>query len=143
MRFTGEFRHSLDSKNRMIVPARFREGLGDVFMICKWLDGCLAVFSLEKWDELTERISHMPNTQKEARLFTRKLMSSAAECQIDSQGRIQLPQLLVEKTGFVKNCAVIGVGDRIEIWPLEKWESYDDEASEVFDTVAESLTEYL
>ncbi len=143
MRYTGEFRHTLDAKNRIIIPAKFRAGLGDTFMVSKWLDGCLAVFPMETWNDVAERMSRMSAGKKESRQFMRKLMSSANECTFDSQGRVQLPQLLLEKGGFVKNCAIIGVGDRVEIWPLEKWEAYSDEAEEVFDAVAEELTEYI
>lgn len=141
--FMGEYRHSLDAKNRIIVPAKFRDALGETFVVTKGLDGCLAVYTEEKWADMIARLERIPATKKEARLYMRSLTSKAVECTLDKQGRIQLPQFLLSTAAIDKSCVVVGVADHVEIWPEEHWDAYDDEASLSFDTVAEALTEYL
>lgn len=141
--FMGEYRHSLDAKNRLIIPARFREGLGDSFVVTKGHDGCLAVYTEEKWAGMIERLARIPATKKEARLYMRSLTSKAVECSLDNQGRIQLPQFLIKTAEISKSCMVIGVADHVEIWPEEKWDAYDEAADDAFEAVAEVLTEYL
>lgn len=141
--FMGEYRHSLDSKNRLIIPAKFRLELGETFVVTKGLDGCLSIYTAEKWSGLIQRLVEIPSTKKEARQYIRSLTSKATECSLDSQGRIQLPAYLLKTADIQKACVVIGVADRIEIWPEEHWDNYDEEASESFESVAESLTEFL
>lgn len=141
--FIGEYRHSLDSKNRLIIPAKFRDGLGDSFIVTKGLDGCLTIYAPDKWDAMIQKLLQIPSTKKEARQYLRSLTSKATECSLDSQGRIQLPAYLLNAASIQKACVVVGVVDRIEIWPEEHYEDYDLQASESFDSVAESLTEFL
>ena len=141
--FMGEYRHSLDTKNRLIIPAKFRDGLGASFVVTKGHDGCLAVYTQEKWNSMIERLVKIPATKKEARLYMRSLTSKAVECSLDNQGRIQLPQFLLKTADITKACIVIGVADHLEIWPEEKWDAYDEEAESAFETVAEDLTESL
>lgn len=143
MMFMGEYRHSLDTKNRLIIPAKFREGLSGTFVVTKGLDGCLAIYTMDKWNAIIARLAQIPGTKKEARLYMRSLTSKAQECTLDSQGRIPLPQFLLNTANIEKNCVVVGVADYIEIWPEERWDTYDEEASDSFESVAESLTEYL
>ncbi|MBP3892015.1 MAG: division/cell wall cluster transcriptional repressor MraZ [Solobacterium sp.] len=141
--FMGEYRHSLDNKNRMIVPAKFRDELGDTFVVTKGLDGCLTVYTYPQWERLATQLEQLPSTKKEARQYMRTFMSNAQECNVDTQGRIQLPQKLVNIANIQKKCAVIGAGDHVEIWAEEKWDAYDEMASDSFETVAETLTEFL
>lgn len=141
--FMGEYQHNLDSKNRLIVPAKFREGLGDSFVVTKGLDGCLSIYTLDKWSSMIQRLSEIPSTKKEARQYIRSITSKATECSLDSQGRIQLPAYLIKTAEITKECIVIGVADRVEIWSQERWDNYDEDASESFESVAESLTEFL
>ena len=141
--FIGQYRHNLDAKNRIIVPARFRDGLGEEFVVTKGLDGCLSIFTADKWTEMIGRLARIPATKREARQYLRSLTSKAVECSLDNQGRIQLPQFLIATANIKKSCVIVGVADHVEIWPEETWDSYDEEASESFETVAESLTEFL
>ena len=141
--FIGQYRHNLDAKNRIIVPARFRDGLGEEFVVTKGLDGCLSIFTADKWTEMIGRLERIPATKREARQYLRSLTSKAVECSLDNQGRIQLPQFLIATANIKKSCVIVGVADHVEIWPEETWDSYDEEASESFETVAESLTEFL
>ena len=141
--FIGQYRHNLDAKNRIIVPAKFRDGLGEGFVVTKGLDGCLSIYTAERWTEMISRLERIPATKREARQYLRSLTSKAVECSLDNQGRIQLPQFLLATASIQKSCVVVGVADHVEIWPEETWDSYDEEASESFETVAESLTEFL
>jgi MraZ protein len=141
--FMGEYRHSLDAKNRLIIPSRFREELGGTFVVTRYLDGCLTVYTQEQWEVLSKKINAIPLTNKAGRQFSRLFLSKAVVCEPDSQGRIQLPAALIESAHIVKKCAVIGTGDHVEIWAEEKWDAYNAEAVESFEDSAETLTEFL
>lgn len=141
--FMGEYHHSLDAKNRLIIPSRFREELGSTFIVTRYLDGCLTVYTQEKWDRLAEKINAIPLTNKAGRQFSRIFLSKAVECEPDSQGRIQLPSSLITAAGIVKKCSVIGTGDHVEIWAEERWEAYNQDSEESLEAAAETLTEFL
>lgn len=139
----GEFQHNLDAKGRIIIPAKFRDGLGDEMVVTRWLDGCLAIYTMEKWQALYEKLQALPATKREARRFTHMIMAKASECTVDSQGRIRLPQPLIKEASLDKECVVIGVSDHVEIWDLDRWNAYYDVASESFEDIAETLTEFF
>ena len=141
--FMGEYRHSLDAKNRMIIPAKFRDELGNTFVVTKGLDGCLTVYTSSQWTKIIEQLEKLPTTKKEARQYVRYLTSKASECELDGQGRIQLPQVLVSAADIKKKCVVVGAADHVEIWSEERWDAYEEEAAESFESIAETLTEYL
>ena len=141
--FTGEYRHNLDSKNRLIIPAKYRDELGEVFFITKGDDGCLTVYSKEQFEEKLRKISEIPSTKAEQRAYLRELTSSAQDCSLDNQGRIQLNPLLKKKAALNKNVVIIGVYDRIEIWPEELWDSYNEQCSSEFEANGEKLTGYM
>jgi len=141
--FMGEYRHNLDAKNRVIIPAKFRDGLGEDFVVTKGLDGCLSVYTMEKWEEILGKLSKIPATMKDARKYIRELSSKALITSLDNQGRAQLTQYLLNTADITKAVVIIGVADHIEIWSEERWDSYDEEAAESFEAVAESLTAYL
>ena len=135
----GEYSHTIDSKGRMIVPAKFRTELGERFIVTKGFDGCLYGYSLEEWKSIEEKIKTLPLiTGKDARNFTRFFFSSAIECELDSQGRILISQNLRAHAELVKEVIVIGVSTRIEIWSKEKWEEYN--ASQDTEDIAEKMT---
>lgn len=141
--FMGEYRHSLDTKNRLIIPAKFREELGETFVVTKGLDHCLSVYTMAQWEELVDQMMRLPQTKADARKFTRILFSKAQECVLDSQGRIQLSPALIKEGDIHKKCVVIGNNSRIEIWAEETWDAYDEVAGESFEAAAESLTEFF
>lgn len=141
--FIGEYRHALDAKNRIIIPAKFREELGGSFIVTRGLDGCLTIYTMEQWEQLMQQLQQIPITKKEARGFSRMLTAKAAECECDNSGRIQLTPYLKEAAHIEKNCVVVGATGHVEIWAAEKWDAYYDETSESFEDYAESLTEYL
>lgn len=139
--FIGEYRHSLDIKGRIIVPAKFREGLGDKFVLTKGLDGCLFAYSKEEWANFEERTKSLPLTNKDARAFVRFFFSGAVECEIDKQGRSLIPPMLREYADLAKDLVIIGVSTRVEIWSEEKWNGYSEAEDLEADVLAEKMAE--
>ena len=136
----GEYNHTIDTKGRLIIPSRFREQLGDEFIVTKGLDGCLFVFSKNEWQIFEEKLRALPLTQKSTRKFTRFFVSGACMCELDKQGRILLPQTLREFAGLEKDVILAGNLNRIEIWSKANWEensAYDD-----MDDIAEQMTDF-
>lgn len=120
--FMGEYNHTLDAKGRLIIPAKFRETLGDAFIVSKGMDGCLFVFTNEEWEGFAEKLRSLPMIDKEARQFTRYFLSGATEVEVDKSGRVLLPSVLREFAGISKDAVLVGVGSRVEIWSKELWE---------------------
>ena len=141
--FMGEYAHNIDKKGRIIIPAKFREELGDHVIITRGLDGCLAVYTKEQWETIYEQLMKLPSTKKDARMFVRMMTSKAAECEIDAQGRVLIPSPLVKLAELVKECMVIGAANHVEIWSRARWEPVDEEANDAFEDIAESLTEFM
>ena len=133
--FMGEYNHTIDAKGRLIVPAKFREILGDNFIVTKGLDGCLFVYPNDEWTRFEEKLKSLPLTNKNARQFTRFFLAGAAACEVDKQGRILLPQVLREFASLEKDVVLVGVASRIEIWSRERWDesmnTYDGDMDEV------------
>ena len=138
--FIGEYQHALDSKNRIIVPVKLREGLGNKFVITKGLDGCLYAYPLEEWRILEEKLKTLPLTNKDARAFVRFFFSGACEIEVDKQFRGLIPQNLKEYAGIEKDIVSIGVLSRVEIWSKEKWDGYN-ESDVDFDKIAEKMND--
>lgn len=140
--FMGEYNHTIDAKGRLIVPAKFREILGDNFIVTKGLDGCLFVYPNDEWTRFEEKLKSLPLTNKNARQFTRFFLAGAAACEVDKQGRILLPQVLREFASLEKEVVLVGVASRIEIWSRERWDesmnTYDGDMDEVAENM-ESL----
>ena len=138
----GEFKHNIDAKGRLIMPAKFREALGDTFIVTRGLDGCLFGYPLSQWELLQEKLKQLPLAKKDARAFTRFFYSAAMEAELDKQGRINIPQTLLDYAKIEKECRIVGVSDRIEIWSNEKWEAFADEAAENFEDIAETMIDF-
>ncbi len=137
--FMGEYSHSIDAKGRLIIPAKYREQLGKEFVVTKGLDGCLFVYPLTEWHSIEEKFREVPLTTKDARKFSRFFFAGAASVELDSQGRVLLPQVLRSFAEIEKDVVLVGVLNRIEIWDKTKWEdssSYDD-----MDEIAEHMAE--
>ncbi|MGN1344633.1 MAG: division/cell wall cluster transcriptional repressor MraZ [Traorella sp.] len=141
--FMGEFSHNLDSKGRLIVPASFRNELGDDLVLTIGLDGCLTLYTKQSWDKIYEKLANLPTTKAQARAFVRMLTSKASKVEIDAQGRMLIPSNLIKAAHLVKECIVIGAGSKVEIWAKEVWEPYVENSQESFETLAESLTEFM
>lgn len=137
--FMGEYNHTIDAKGRLIVPSKFRDVLGSEFVVTKGLDGCLFVYPNEEWTNIEEKFRDIPLTTKDARKFSRFFFAGAANCEVDKQGRILLPQVLREFADLQKDVVLVGVLSRIEIWSKDRWQdtnTYDD-----MDEVAEHMAE--
>lgn len=117
---TGEYKHSLDSKGRIFIPARLREELGEVFYITLSMDKCLNAYSSESWQELSDRVSAMPYVNQRK---MRPLFAYAARCELDAQGRALIPGALREYAGLSKNVVVIGCNNHAELWDPDQWEA--------------------
>ena len=136
----GEYSHSLDTKGRLIMPAKLRQDIGDKFILTKGLDGCLFGFSQKEWKNFEEKLKTLPLTNKNARDFVRFFLSGATECDIDKQGRFLITSNLREYATLEKDAIIIGVGTRIEIWNREKWKSYNSDENISADEIAENMT---
>ncbi len=126
--FMGEYSHSIDAKGRVIIPAKYREELGDKFVITKGMDGCLFVLPEAAFRELTDQLKALPLSVKESRKLVRHFSGAASEGELDKQGRVLLPAKLREHAGLEKDVVLVGVLDKVEIWSRERWESADDDA---------------
>lgn len=140
--FMGEFQHSIDAKGRLIIPAKFREKLGENFFVTRGLDGCLFGYSQDEWERLEAKLNEMPLAKKDARLFVRFFYSAATECELDKQGRINIPQSLRQHANLEKSCVIVGVSNRIEIWDETRWQAFTIAAEENFDEIAESMIDF-
>ena len=139
MMFMGEYNHTIDTKGRLIIPAKFREQLGNEFVVTKGLDGCLFVFPQNEWESFQGKLKTLPLINKDARKFSRFFMAGAAPCEMDKQGRTLIPATLREFAQMKKEVVLTGMADRIEIWSKEKWienNSYED-----MDDIAASMQE--
>ena len=136
--FTGEYRHTVDDKGRIAVPAKFRVQLGAGAVVSRWLDACLAIHTQQGWDELAAKVAALPITDQNARRFQRLIFAGAAEVELDRQGRILLPAYLREHIELRNEAVVVGSRDHAEIWVPATWATYaqgledPDELAEAF-----------
>ncbi|MBQ8379648.1 MAG: division/cell wall cluster transcriptional repressor MraZ [Clostridia bacterium] len=120
----GEYRHNVDVKGRVSVPSKFRNDLGQTFVITKGLDNCLFMYSKQEWETFELKLKELPLTNQDARSFVRFFFAGAAECEVDKQGRINIPQNLREYANIQKDVVIVGVATRAEIWDSENWNKY-------------------
>jgi MraZ protein len=137
----GEYLHSIDTKGRLILPAKFREELGECFIATKGLDNCLFVYPKEEWAILENKLKQLPLAKPEARAFVRFFFAGAAEMECDKQGRVLLPQNLREHAKLDKDVVVIGVSNRIEIWSKSLWDEYNEEIGPEVTKIAEQMVD--
>ncbi|PLR77492.1 cell division/cell wall cluster transcriptional repressor MraZ [Bacillus sp. V3-13] len=137
--FMGEYHHNIDNKGRLIVPAKFRDSLGEMFVLTRGLDQCLFGYPISEWKLIEEKLKSLPLTKKDARAFTRFFFSGATECELDKMGRINIAAPLVHYAKLEKECVVLGVSNRIEIWGKSIWEEYFDQSEESFAEIAENM----
>ena len=139
--FIGEYRHTLDNKNRVIMPAKFREQIGGSFVMTKGLDNCLFIYSMDEWNNIEDKLKGLPMTSKDARAFVRFFFAGATECEIDKQGRTLIPNNLKEFAKIDKDVVIIGVSTRIEFWSLEEWNKFNTDANISYEDVAEKMSQ--
>ena len=121
---TGTYEHSIDAKGRLFIPAKLREELGVTFYLAMGVDECLAIYPQETWNRFTEKFASLPMSQSAA---MRPLFANASKCELDSQGRIVIPQKLRKYAGLEKDVVIIGVNDRAEIWSADTWNAQEEE----------------
>ena len=137
--FMGEYHHNIDDKARIVLPSKFREELGDTFVVTRGLEGCLFIYSKKEWVNIVSKLKELPFTKKDARAFLRFFLSGAIECQTDKQGRVALPTPLVNYASLKKECVVIGVNDRLEIWSKDAFNGYFNQNIDNISDLAEDL----
>lgn len=136
----GEYRHTVDDKGRVSIPVKFRNELGNVFVVSKGIgENCLFIFTLLEWRRLEEKIRKLPLTDKKARRFSRYLVGGASECEIDKQGRVILPQYLREYASLKKDVVLVGLTTRVEIWDVDLWNHYNDPENEEFGDIEDDM----
>ncbi len=139
--FMSEYYHSLDPKGRLIIPQKYREQLGDTFVVSRGMDHCLTIYTEEAWKKFTDKLASVPElSNPDARKVTRFFISGACEMETDKQGRILIPQSLRTFAGLDKDVVLAGLGSRIEIWDRKKWEEYND--YDDVESLAKSLEQY-
>lgn len=141
--FKGEFKHTVDPKGRLIIPSKFRERLGDAFVVTKGLDGCLFVYDNQEWEAFEQKLRALPLNRKDNRQFARHFLAGAADVEVDKQGRILIPSNLREFAGLEKDVVLVGVASRIEIWDQDKWNrmQIDEDDEESVEDIAERMDE--
>ncbi len=144
--FSGEYTHSIDSKGRLNVPAKYRKALPpharDTLVVTLWFEGCLAVYSLDDWERLKNDLRHLPVTDKAARRYIRTIISQAAESKIDKQGRIMVPKRLLEKANIKNRVTIVGALNKFELWNPERFKEYMKDTEAVLEEAAEQLNFY-
>lgn len=135
----GEFHHSIDEKGRLIIPSKFRGDLGSRVIVTRGLEGCLFVYSESEWNIIVSQLKTLPFTKKDARAFSRFFLSGAIEAEFDKQGRINIPSPLIGYASITKNCVVIGVNDRLEIWAEDSFNKFMDDNEDDLSDIAEHL----
>jgi len=135
----GEYHHNIDEKLRIIIPSKFRDELGESVVVTRGLENCLFVYSLTEWSQIVSKLKSLPFTKKDARNFTRIFLSGATVCEFDKQGRIKITTPLADYADIKKECVIIGVNDRLEIWSLSKWNNFFDEKSVSLSDMADHL----
>lgn len=136
--FTGEYSHSIDAKGRVIVPVKFRESLGESFMVTVGFDGCLCMYSNDEWESFVNKLSNLPEARKEGRQILRFFLARATSCEVDKQGRVLIPAKLRDHAALKKDVVFVGVLSKVEIWDRERWDEND--ISDM-DEMAERLSE--
>lgn len=137
--FMGEFHHSIDEKGRLIIPAKFREDLGEEFIITRGIEHCLYVYSKENWLAITQKLETLPFTKKDAREFSRFFLSGATAAEFDKQGRVNIASPQLSYANITKECIIVGVGSRLEIWSSDNWNNFMDSAFDSMSDIAENL----
>ncbi|MCH4166571.1 MAG: division/cell wall cluster transcriptional repressor MraZ [Megasphaera sp.] len=141
--FMGEYSHTIDAKGRVILPAKFREELGECFVVTRGLEGCLSVYTMEAWKSLSAAMKKLKASKENVRAFKRFVFGSASEVEFDKQGRILIPGTLRTYAGLKKDVTVLGTGEKIEIWNKEAYDEYAAKIVPDMEEIAESLDETL
>lgn len=136
--FMGEYHHTIDAKGRIIMPSKMRDDLGESFIVTRGLDGCLFIYPKEHWNTIINKYKELPDT-KDKRQFMRIFLSGATICEYDKQGRINIPNPLIQYADLRKDCIIIGLDERLELWSKERWENFISDNEENLSEIADNL----
>jgi len=139
--FIGEYQHNLDGKGRLAIPKKFRGNLSKGAIITRGLDSCLFIFTAGEWNKLAKKLVALPLAQSNSRAFARLMLAGAMEAQVDSQGRILVPEYLRQYANLKKGIIIAGLYSRIEIWDETRWKQYKAKTESASDEIAERLSE--
>ena len=137
--FMGEHHHNIDDKNRLIIPSKFREELGEEFIITRGIENCLFVYAKSEWQKIVTKLESLPFTKRDARNFIRFFLSGATVAEFDKQGRANIAQTLVSYSNLKKECVIIGAGNRLEIWAKDDWDDFFNSANDNMSDITENL----
>lgn len=137
--FIGEYSHNIDAKKRLALPSKFRGELGNKVVVTRGLDSCLFVYPMKTWEVLAEKLGNLPMGEASTRSFIRMMFAGATDVDMDSQGRILLPEYLKEYAGLKKEVVVSGLFNRLEIWDDAKWKEYKTKSEQNTEEIAEQL----
>lgn len=137
----GEYKHTIDAKKRLAIPAKMRKDIGEGAILTRGLDNCLAVYPLKEWEKMTEKLNSLPSGKVDARGFGRIILAGAVSVELDSLGRILIPDYLKAYAGLQKNIVIAGVYNRLEIWDEKKWEEYKNHVEKEVGDIAQRLGE--
>ncbi len=137
--FIGEYNFSIDGSHRVNIPNSFKKELEGPFVVAKGFEKCLYIFSTEEWLTLSNKLNQLSITKAINRKFVRAFNSGAYETELDAKGRICINKTLFDYAGLDKDCVIIGVGTRIEIWDVKEYDKYLEENSDVMNTISEEL----
>lgn len=140
--FLGEYQHTLDGKGRVVLPAKFRDDLADGCVVTKGQERCLYVFPVDRWSDEVERFKSLPRTERKFRDYARTFFAGAADQRLDKQGRIQVPPSLRSYAGLDRDVAVVGVGERVELWDVGAWEEFVAQADDHYAGIEEAISEH-
>ena len=139
--FIGEYRHSIDEKGRLAVPAKFRSDLKSGAIVTRGLDGCLYIYTATEWKKLADKLSALPMSKANSRAFARLMLAGAMDVALDKQGRVILPEYLRKYAGLKKNIIVAGLYNHLELWNETAWEVYKKQTEKDSGEIAEQLGE--
>ena len=137
--FIGEYTHTIDDKNRLSLPAKFRSEMGKKVVVTPGLDSCLFVFTKDEWKKIEGKLNQSSLLQADNRSFNRFMFAGATEAEIDSIGRILVPEFLRDRANLKSRVVLIGVSSRVEIWNEKTWSEYKKVVEKQADTLAEKL----
>ena len=139
--FIGEHSHTIDDKGRVSVPAKYREQLSEGLVVTRGLDHCLWIYTKPEWEKIAGKLAALPISQKKSRAFARLMLAGAWDAELDSQGRIVLPEYLRTYSGLGKHVIIAGLYNRIEVWDEDSWQTYSKQTQENSDEIAEGMSE--
>lgn len=140
--FHGEYRHNIDAKGRLSIPAKMRQECGEKVYITRGNEGCLSLYTEEGWQNYYQKLLSLPQQKKKTRVFIRLVTARLTVCEFDKLGRVNIPQVLRKEADLEKECVIIGVANHVEIWNCDKWDQFYNDNVDSFDEISEELDDF-